>query len=413
MTDDVAIKVDSVSKTFRLPHEKQSSLKGLFLSSFKRKGYENQEALKNVSLKVKKGEFFGIVGRNGSGKSTLLKCIAGVYIPNKGEIKVNGSLVPFIELGVGFNPELSGRDNVFLNGSLLGFSRKQMEAKYSEIVEFAELEEFMDQKLNNYSSGMQVRLAFSIAIRAKGDILLLDEVLAVGDTAFQKKCNDYFYQLKDQGQTVILVTHNMSVVEQYCDRAMIIDEGKVQKIGSPAEVTDLYNELNLRTSTVKLEKANKATETKETSRIAVQSKKSRKATITKVETFNTITGKKQDTFTNHENIGVRYHISVSKKIKSPNVGLVFKDKRSNLIFATNTLTQNVNIQDLRPKQKIKVEFEIDNLFTNSNYLISGAIAHISGTEVYHKVEQTHEFEIGGWKMGNGLAHPNHKINIRY
>src|SRR3990167_988759 len=174
--NEIAIKIDGVSKTFKLPHEKHTSLKGAFLSSFRRKKFETQDALKDISFEVKKGEFFGIVGRNGGGKSTLLKCIAGVYVPNKGTIKVNGSLVPFIELGVGFNPELSGRDNVFLNGAMLGFNRKEMTEMYEDIVAFAELERFMDQKLKNYSSGMQVRLAFSIAIRANTDILVLDEV---------------------------------------------------------------------------------------------------------------------------------------------------------------------------------------------------------------------------------------------
>src|SRR5437868_892856 len=179
---EVAIKVQNVSKTFKLPHEKQNSLKSVFIHAFRSKrGYEIQEALKDVSLEVKEGDFFGIVGRNGSGKSTLLKLLAGIYEPNSGTIEVRGSLTPFIELGVGFNPELTGRENVYLNGALLGFTRKEMQAMYYDIVEFAELERFMDQKLKNYSTGMQVRLAFSISIRVKSDIILLDEVLSVGN----------------------------------------------------------------------------------------------------------------------------------------------------------------------------------------------------------------------------------------
>jgi len=185
-TDDVAIKVSNLSKTFILPHEKQDSLKGALMNIFSSKTFETQDVLEGLDLEINKGEFFGIVGKNGSGKSTLLKLMAGIYTPTEGNIEVRGSLIPFIELGVGFNPELSGRENVFLNGALLGFTRKQMSAMYEEIVDFAELERFMDQKLKNYSSGMQVRLAFSIAIRADSDILLLDEVLAVGDEAFQK-----------------------------------------------------------------------------------------------------------------------------------------------------------------------------------------------------------------------------------
>ena len=184
-TSQIALRVNNLHKSFRLPYENQNSIKGKLIN-FRRRGYETQKVLKGVSFEVNKGDFFGIVGRNGSGKSTLLKLLAGIYTPNKGSVEVNGKLTPFIELGVGFNPELSGRDNVFLNGALLGFTRSEMEEKYDDIVAFAELERFMDQKLKNYSSGMQVRLAFSIAIRADADILVLDEVLAVGDEAFQQ-----------------------------------------------------------------------------------------------------------------------------------------------------------------------------------------------------------------------------------
>ncbi len=217
--DEPALVVHDLHKTFHLPIEQQNRLKDKLINVVRRKkGYEIQHVLSGLNFEVKKGEFFGIVGRNGSGKSTLLKIMAGVYTPDKGYVKINGTLTPFIELGVGFNPDLTGRENVFLNGALLGFSRKEMLEMYDEIVEFAELERFMDQKLNNYSSGMQVRLAFSIAIRAKGDILLLDEVLAVGDSAFQQKCYDYFNSLKKERRTIILVSHSMQIIDQFCDR---------------------------------------------------------------------------------------------------------------------------------------------------------------------------------------------------
>lgn len=244
---DYAIKVENLSKEFKLPHNKKTSLKEAAISLVKRdNNYEVQSALNDVSFEIKKGEFFGIVGRNGSGKSTLLKIMAGVYTPTSGGVKVNGSLVPFIELGVGFNPELSGRDNVFLNGSLLGFSRKEITDLYEDIVDFAELERFMDQKLKNYSSGMQVRLAFSIAIKARGNILLLDEVLAVGDDAFKRKCYNYFETMKsDASQTVVLVTHSMSIIQQYCDRALILKDGQVLEEGSSEKVTARYSLENL------------------------------------------------------------------------------------------------------------------------------------------------------------------------
>jgi len=236
-----AVVVKDLYKSFKLPHEQHSGIKQFIVNFAKRKkGYEVQQVLNSVSFEIKEGEFFGIVGRNGSGKSTLLKLLAGIYVPDEGLVQVNGSLTPFIELGVGFNPELTGRENVFMNGALLGFGKHDVESMYDDIVEFAELEKFMDQKLKNYSSGMQVRLAFSIAIRAKSDILLIDEVLAVGDSAFQQKCFDYFERLKNEKRTIIFVTHDMSAVRRFCTRALLLEKGKVKLIGKPDDVASQY-----------------------------------------------------------------------------------------------------------------------------------------------------------------------------
>ena len=241
-TQDIII-VDHLSKSFKLPTERSWGLKQAIFNRLKGiKGYTKQEVLKDISFTVKKGEFLGIVGRNGSGKSTLLKILAQIYTPDSGSIIVHGSLVPFIELGVGFNPELTGRENVYMNGAMLGFSNEEMDQMFDDIVQFAELAPFMDQKLKNYSSGMQVRLAFSIAIRARGDILILDEILAVGDAAFQEKCNQYFASL-DKSQTVILVTHSMENVREFCDRAILIDQGKIVEEGDPEVVADAYLKL--------------------------------------------------------------------------------------------------------------------------------------------------------------------------
>ncbi len=241
---DIAISVKNLHKSFNLPTEQAFGLKQAIFNRLRGiKGYKEQKVLKGLDFDIKKGEFVGIVGRNGSGKSTLLKILAGVYYPQKGEIIINGNLIPFIELGVGFNPELTGRENVYMNGALLGFSNKEMDAMYDDIWEFAELKPFQDQKLKNYSSGMQVRLAFSIAIRARGDILLLDEVLAVGDAAFQQKCNEYFQSLHDKGQTVILVTHSMESVRKFCNRAILLEDGKIVLDGEPDKVASAYNKM--------------------------------------------------------------------------------------------------------------------------------------------------------------------------
>lgn len=238
----IAVKVDHVSKFFKLPTEATQSLRTALVNRFKGiKGYKEQHVLKDVSFEVEEGDFFGILGRNGSGKSTLLKIISQIYVPEKGSVTVNGKLVSFIELGVGFNPELTGRENVYMNGAMLGFTPEEIDSMYDDIVEFAELKDFMNQKLKNYSSGMQVRLAFSVAIKAQGDVLILDEVLAVGDEAFQRKCNDYFMERKKSGKTTILVTHDMSAVKKYCNKAVLIEYGLVKALGNPENVANQYS----------------------------------------------------------------------------------------------------------------------------------------------------------------------------
>lgn len=245
-TAKVVVSVKNVKKDFHRPHEKSArSIKSAIVhaGSKKNNDIDTQHALKGVSFDVHEGEFFGIVGRNGSGKSTLLKMIAGIYQPTHGKITTHGKLVPFIELGVGFNPELTGRENIYLNGALLGFTVKEIDAMYDEIVDFAELHEFMEQKLKNYSSGMQVRLAFAVAIKAQGDVLILDEVLAVGDADFQRKCYSYFKKLKKENKTVVLVTHDMNAVKEYCSRAVLINEGLIEEIGDPEDVSRAYLKL--------------------------------------------------------------------------------------------------------------------------------------------------------------------------
>ena len=239
-----AVVVDGVSKTFRKPHEAVHTLKERALHPLKRTGHQDFQALNDVSFAVPKGEFFGIVGRNGSGKSTLLKCMAGIYGVNGGAIYVNGRVSTFIELGVGFNPDLAARDNVALNAIMLGLSPKDARERFDRVIEFAELHEFIDLKLKNYSSGMQVRLAFSVMIEVDADILLIDEVLAVGDAAFQQKCFDVFHRMRDEGRTILFVTHDMGAVKRFCHRAMLIERGEVRMIGEPDEVGNNYLELN-------------------------------------------------------------------------------------------------------------------------------------------------------------------------
>jgi ABC-2 type transport system ATP-binding protein len=239
-----AISVAHVTKTFRLPREQYHTLKERALHPLRARSADVLTAVDDVSLEIRPGEFFGIVGRYGSGKSTLLKCLAGIYEIDQGTLQINGRLSPFIELGVGFNPELAARDNVFVNAIMLGLSRKEAEQRFDSIVAFAELEEFMDLRLKNYSSGMQVRLAFAVAIQVDADIVLIDEVLAVGDAAFQEKCFAEFERLKAEGRTIVFVTHDMGAVERFCDRALLLERGRVVSVGEPVEVARRYNELN-------------------------------------------------------------------------------------------------------------------------------------------------------------------------
>jgi ABC-type polysaccharide/polyol phosphate transport system ATPase subunit len=237
-----AIDISGVSKSFRIPHEQRVFFKEYFLHPFRRTTYERNDALKDVSFTVESGEFFGILGPNGGGKSTLLRILAGIYVPDAGVARVNGLLSPFIELGVGFNLELNARDNIRINATLAGLSKRELEERFGEILAFAELERFVDQKLKNYSSGMLVRLAYSIAIQIPFDVLLLDEVLAVGDESFQEKCFATFEQFKDEGKTVVFVSHDLALMERFCDRCLLLSGGTVQAVGSPREVTDMYHE---------------------------------------------------------------------------------------------------------------------------------------------------------------------------
>jgi ABC-type polysaccharide/polyol phosphate transport system ATPase subunit len=229
-----------LSKAFRLPHQQRTTIKEYVLHPMGRMAYERQQALRDVSFAVEEGEMFGIIGPNGSGKSTLLKLLAGIYCIDTGELHVRGKLSPFIELGVGFNPELNARDNVRINATLLGLSRRELDERYDDIIAFAELERFVDQKLKNYSSGMQLRLAYSIAIQVDFDILLLDEVLAVGDQGFQEKCFDTFSRFRAEGKTIVFVSHDLESVQRFCDRAMLLRYGQVEIIGPPEQAVEEY-----------------------------------------------------------------------------------------------------------------------------------------------------------------------------
>ncbi len=403
--NEVAIKVAGVHKSFRLPHEKNSSVKGLFVNIFRQKrGYETQRVLKDISFEINEGDFFGIVGRNGSGKSTLLKLLAGIYYVDKGSIQINGKLTPFIELGVGFNPELTGRENVFLNGALLGFSRKEMEGMYDEIVEFAELERFMDQKLKNYSSGMQVRLAFSIAIRANSDILLLDEVLAVGDEAFQKKCFSYFSTLRKKKKTVVLVTHDMSAVQRFCTRAMLIDSGEIKKIGNVEKVTKDYQQLN-RINISKPDKEQSSVK-EDIQDIIVKNNKGTIKTIVSNE------NKKCKLFTPESKVlKVVNKIEVSENLDDVFFGFSIWKENGEPVYWYTTEKPNKTIGSLKAGNTCTVTLEIDNIFGDGKYSISVSVKSNDRSKEYIIIDNVENFEVVGHGRNGWMLHPKDKVNI--
>jgi len=234
------IEVENLHKQFTIPQHRNSSIKDCVFNIFKRKKEKDLMAIEELSFSIKKGEFFGIIGKNGSGKSTLLRMLANIYKPTKGNVKIQGRVIPFLELGVGFNPELTGRENIYLNGLLLGLAKSKIDENFTKIVEFSELSEFIDQKVKKYSTGMQVRLAFSIAIQVEADIILLDEVLAVGDLHFQKKCLHKIKELKDCGKTIVFVSHDLNIVKEFCDRVLFLENGKMVDVGDADKVVGNY-----------------------------------------------------------------------------------------------------------------------------------------------------------------------------
>lgn len=384
MTQDVSISVKNVTKSFKLPHERYTSLKQSALHIFTKKTYSKFLAVEGIDFEVKKGEFFGIVGRNGCGKSTLLKMLAGIYVPTEGSIQINGSLSPFIELGVGFNPELTARENVFLNGAILGLTRKEIEGRFDEIIGFAELEDFIDQKLRNFSSGMQVRLAFSIAIQAQSEILLVDEVLAVGDSSFQKKCFDVFRRLKKEGRTIVFVTHDMSNVQEFCDRVMVMHEGKKLALTGPDQASDLYHRLNAEN------------DLEEIQRLDERSRWGNGRVHIKGVEFLDKSGKANRVFKTGERLTVRVELDETSEDVAIILGLAFYQADGTHVAGPNS----VDIK-LRGSQKF-LEYHLPQLpFVEDTYSVTVAIFDKNGGETFDYIDKGFTFAVGGLKRAFG------------
>lgn len=376
---ETVIAIENVSKDFDLTPGSQKTLKAKFIRMAKGQkspAKKTQHALSGIDINIHEGEFFGITGRNGSGKSTLLKLLAGIYQPTKGKVHVKGKLVPFIELGVGFNPELTGRDNVYLNGAILGFSEAEIDEMYDGIVEFSELEKFMDQKLKNYSSGMQVRLAFSVAVRAGADILLIDEVLAVGDADFQRKCFNYFRELKKKKQTVVFVSHDMNAIREYCDRAVLIEKSKVIAIDTPEKIATKYSKMFMDTSG----KTAASEESEDPKRWG-----DGRATFSSISVKSKIAGNKDVEFS------MRAH--VNEDLESPIFGFLIKNAAGQALMGTNTKILKHVLGNYKKGAKIDVSWTVPNVFSDGEYTIEPAIVDMDGLEVCDWWEEAARFTI--------------------
>jgi len=396
-----AISIEHVSKSFRLPHQRYHTLKERVLHPLRSSGYDVLRAVEDVSIEIGRGEFFGIVGRNGSGKSTLLKCLAGIYRIDEGDLTVYGRLSPFIELGVGFNMDLTARDNVLINAIMLGLTRKEARARFDQIIEFAELGPFLDLKLKNYSSGMLVRLAFSVAIQVDADILLIDEVLAVGDASFQQKCYDEFERLKRSGRTIVFVTHDMSAVERFCDRAMLLERGRMIELGEPAAVARSYRQINF--GRLIHEAPNGA---------APHADAPKSAEILSAW-FESEAGERIVAAAHGEPCTVCVEVAFHEPLEDPIFGMTLRNDTGATVFATSTALEHLPTGHFAPGQTAVIRMRFDNWLTSSRYSLTPSVARGgTGEDVLDVREDMATLLVHGWHFTGGVTNLPHSFEVR-
>ncbi len=394
-----SVVIDHVAKTFRLPHQQYSTLKERALHPWRSTTYDELKALRDVDVTIRKGEFFGIVGRNGSGKSTLLKCLAGIYRPDAGRIEVHGRLSPFIELGVGFNPDLTARDNIIINAVMLGLSRKEARERFEGIIAFAELEEFVDLKLKNYSSGMAVRLGFSCAIQVDSDVLLVDEVLAVGDANFQQKCFEEFARLKDEGKTIVFVTHDMLAVERFCDRAMLVERGEVLEIGAPRAIARAYNELNFG-------RLLHDDDTSDDQRYGDQ------GTAAITEAWFEHDGERVKQLRQGQRLQIAVAVRFHAAVDSPIVGVTLRNEMGHTYFVGSTEWNGVDLGHRSAGDELVVRFALDTPFATSQYLLTPSVARAgSGANAIDLREDLTSIYIHATQNTGGLVEVPYEITV--
>ncbi|MGB9185700.1 MAG: ABC transporter ATP-binding protein [Solirubrobacteraceae bacterium] len=394
-----AISVHKVSKSFRLPHEQYHTLKERALHPFRSRSFDTLRAVQEVSVDILAGEFFGIVGRNGSGKSTLLKCIAGIYNIDQGDLKINGRLSPFIELGVGFNMDLTARDNVIINAIMLGLSRKQATERFDDIIGFAELEDFVDLKLKNYSSGMYVRLAFATAVQVDADILLIDEVLAVGDANFQQKCFDEFTRLQREGRTIVLVTHDMGSVERFCDRVMLLEHGRVVDIGEPGSIARQYNQHNFRRA-LQAGGTPPSELPPENPQVEVQN-----------AIFESATGEPAVTSAQGETCIVRMDVHFTAEVVNPIFALALLNESDQPVFTTNTDAQHMQTGRFAAGTDASIRLSFGNFLSPGRYQLIASVARAGlGADIFD-AHMNSSIIVLPDKPGGGLTDLPHTLDI--
>jgi ABC-type polysaccharide/polyol phosphate transport system ATPase subunit len=388
-----AIRVEDLHKTFRIPTQRVDSLKERAVHPFASREYRELHALDGISFEVRQGEFFGIVGRNGSGKSTLLKLLASIYRADSGRIQIAGRLAPFIELGVGFNQELTARENVILNGVMMGLTPKEVRERQDSVIDFAELHDFADLKIKNYSSGMLVRLAFSVMLEADADVLLIDEVLAVGDAAFQQKCADAFHQMKAEGKTIILVTHDMSAAEAYCHRAMLLADGEIQFLGSPAEAGHEYLKLNFEGGVGE-------------AGIGGGESDGVKLLSCRLEDE---AGAETMTVDNREEIRVKVEMELQRDADAVHVGFTFASADDLGVFEFGEMLTKEAGFDLRAGKRVTLTATVENRFAAGRYFVHCGIHSPSGIALY--VHKAMTFVVFGSKDTRGVMSLDRQIEV--
>ena len=378
----LAVEINDVSKMFRLYHENVKSLKEKVLF-FRRRGYEEFWALEGIDIDVEAGETLGVIGRNGSGKSTLLKCITKILYPTTGKISTSGSIAALLELGAGFQADLTGRENIYLNASILGFSKKEVDRKFDEIVAFSELERFIDNHVRNYSSGMYIRLGFAIAINVDPDILIIDEVLSVGDEAFQRKCINKIEEIQSAGKTIIFVTHNVDITKEICSRVVMLDGGRIVKDGAPREVVTHYHQA--------MEPAEEAAE-----------RGNRRIVVTGIELFNGA-GEAANTFETGEDVNVRVSFRADEPVQDPIFGISIEDYRGFTAFGTNTRLKGFELGLLEGDGV--VEYRLKSLpMLEGRYFVSVAIHSRDEQLVYHWLDKSVHFDMHSQVSDVGLLY---------